>query len=69
MASPAPSALVVDASVAVKWHLGDEEHADQAVQLLQRFAQGDVELLAPTQIRYEVPSAITAATLGTTPFV
>src|SRR5437899_1653502 len=57
-------ALVVDASVAIKWHLKDEEHSHQALALLSRFAQGRVRLTAPAQIRYEVPSAIIAATLG-----
>lgn len=59
--------LVVDASVAVKWHLQDEEHVDQALALLDRFAAGAVELVVPDQIRYEVPSAITVATRRTTP--
>ena len=61
---PSTEALVVDASVAVKWHLTDEDNADQATQLLSRFAQGQTDLLAPVQIRYEVPSAITVATRG-----
>lgn len=66
MANPA-DALVVDASVATKWHLMDEEEADKALLLLERFASGEFTLWAPEQIRYEVPSAITAATLGATP--
>jgi predicted nucleic acid-binding protein len=65
MASPGLEALVVDASVAAKWHLTDEEYAQQALDVLERFARGELTLLAPEQIRYEVPSAITAATLGT----
>lgn len=59
--------LVVDASVAAKWHLTDEEYADKATLILTRFAQGQVELLAPDHIRYEVPSAITVATQGRKP--
>lgn len=65
-AKPAES-LVVDASVAAKWHLTDEQFSDEATLVLTRFAQGEVELLAPEQIRYEVPSAITVATLGRKP--
>jgi predicted nucleic acid-binding protein len=61
------SGLVVDASVAVKWHLEDEVWADRAARLLTRFSHGEVELIAPEHIRYEVPSAITNATLGKTP--
>lgn len=62
-----PEALIVDASVAVKWHLADEDNADKAALLLARFAQGQADLLAPAQIRYEVPSAITIATRGQAP--
>jgi len=58
--------MVVDASVAVKWHLTDEEDADAAA-LLAHFAQGMVTLVAPDQIRYEVPNAIAVATLGRSP--
>lgn len=55
------SALVVDASVAVKWHLLDEEHADAAALVLRRFGSGVLDLYAPTQIRFEVPAAIAVA--------
>ncbi len=51
------SALVLDASVAVKWHLKDEDYAAEAALLLEDFGQGELELVAPAQIRYEVPSA------------
>lgn len=60
-------ALVVDASVATKWHLTDEADTDKARLLLTRFAQGKAELVAPDYIRYEVPSAITVATQGRQP--
>jgi predicted nucleic acid-binding protein len=58
----ATDALVVDASVAVKWLLRDEEHAREALLVLERFADGQLDLFAPSQIRYEVPSAIAVAT-------
>ncbi len=62
---PSPSrsidALVVDASVAVKWHLADEPDADRAVDLHAAFIAGKLRLLAPAQIRHEVPSAISVA--------
>ena len=61
------SQLVVDASVAIKWHLVDEEHAEAAAALLRQFMQGVVELVAPAHIRYEVPSAIIVATGGRDP--
>lgn len=60
-------AFVVDASVAAKWHLKGEVHEDQARLLLTRLLEGRTTLAAPSQIRYEIPSAITAATLGSTP--
>ena len=59
--------LVVDASVAAKWYLPDEDYADQASALLGHFRQGKIKLVAPEQIRYEVPSAITVATRGRAP--
>ena len=59
--------FVVDASVAVKWHLNDEEHAEAAARLLTRFGRGELTLVAPDHIRYEVPAAITVATIGTQP--
>lgn len=61
------AALVVDASVATKWHLKDEEHEDQALAILELFAGGELELKAPDQIRYEVSSSIAVATRGATP--
>ena len=59
--------LVVDASVAAKWYLPDEDYANQASALLGHFRQGKIKLVAPEQIRYEVPSAITVATRGRAP--
>jgi predicted nucleic acid-binding protein len=54
--------LVVDASVATKWHLPDEADADLAIALLTHHLTGTVQLVAPAHIRSEVPSAITVAT-------
>ena len=59
--------LVVDASVAVKWELQDEDHALDAGQLLWDQAQGRVTLVAPAHIHYEVSSAIAVATVGRQP--
>ena len=53
--------LVVDASVAVKWHLSDEEFAEVAVAVLADFREDRVNLLAPDHIRYEVANAIRVA--------
>lgn len=54
--------FVVDASVAVKWHLNDEEYVDEALALLGEYREGRIDLLAPDHIRYEVPNAIRVAT-------
>lgn len=49
---------VVDASVAVKWHLQDEQDTEYAAALLADFRERKVDLLAPAHLRSEVPSAI-----------
>ncbi|HKV84603.1 MAG TPA: type II toxin-antitoxin system VapC family toxin [Ktedonobacterales bacterium] len=59
--------IVVDASVAVKWHLRDEANVPEARKLLEHYAAGLVLLTAPAHIHYEVPSAITVATRGRAP--
>ncbi len=56
--------FVVDASVATKWHLRDEQNADKALLMIIRFREGRTDLWAPYHIRYEVSSAITRATRG-----
>jgi predicted nucleic acid-binding protein len=58
-------AFVVDAPVAAKWQLLDEDHAEVALALLRGFADGEFDLLAPDHIRYEVANAITMATRRT----
>ncbi len=47
---------VVDASVILKWVLGDERGSDQdkALDLLKTWAEGRSELLAPSLWEYEV---------------
>ena len=65
--TPAAEPLVIDACVAVKWHVDDEEHAAQAALLLTRFAQGSVDLFAPDHIGPEFTAAITKATRGRKP--
>jgi predicted nucleic acid-binding protein len=65
----AADAFVLDASVAAKWHLQDEEDADRALVLLERFVAGRVALFAPSHIRFEVPAVITHATIGRAPRV
>jgi predicted nucleic acid-binding protein len=52
------SRFIVDASVATKWQLRDEQFLEYADQILHDFQEGRIDLLASDHIRYEVPSAI-----------
>ena len=49
---------VIDASVATKWLLRDEPNTDLADLLLEDSREGRIDLLAPTQLRFEVASAV-----------
>ena len=60
-------AIVVDASVAAKWLLTDEEHAAKAGLLRDHLYQGQVALAAPNFILLEVASAISVASRGQQP--
>lgn len=60
--------LVVDASVAVKWYLSEaEDDLDAARLVLDRFSSGELNLVAPDLLVYEVASAISVATMGRQP--
>jgi predicted nucleic acid-binding protein len=58
---------VLDASVAVKWHLSDEDDASRALALLGDYISRELRLIGPDHIRYEVASAIRVATLQRPP--
>jgi len=49
---PSAEALVVDASVAVKWHLTDEPDADRAARLYEAFLEGRIMLRVATTIEF-----------------
>lgn len=53
--------LVVDASVVLKWYLPDEEFGESALSLLRRHVNEEIELLAPTILRYEAFNALLVA--------
>lgn len=53
---------VLDATVATKWHLSDEEHVDRARQVRLDFEADRIGLVAPTQLQFEVAAAILKAT-------
>lgn len=52
---------VVDASVALKWYLRDEDHVPEALSLLEAYSAGEAELMAPYYIRYEIANALDVA--------
>ena len=56
-----PIPWVIDASVLAKVYLRDEEFAPLAEQIVRRYVDGSIELVAPQLILYEIPSAIQAA--------
>ncbi len=56
-----PEALVVDASVAVKWYLRDEEMVAQADDLRNRIRDGLAVATAPHLSRHEVARAVAVA--------
>ena len=53
--------IVIDASVALKWRLRDEEATDKADALLDDFLAGDLALVVPTLFDYEIASALRMA--------
>ena len=55
---------VVDASVAIKWFLEDEDYVDQSRAVLNAFGNGSIRLLAPEHLILEVANAIRSAVLS-----
>ena len=54
---------VVDASVILKWYLLDKAHGAQAVALLQKCIAGELEILAPSLLTYELMNGLVIAGL------
>jgi predicted nucleic acid-binding protein len=52
---------VVDTSVILKWYLLDEAHGAQALSLLQQCAAGELEILAPSLLTYELMNGLVIA--------
>jgi len=50
--------LVVDANVIAKLYLRDEQYVDKTELLFSRFRRGEIHLVAPRVITYEVPAVI-----------
>ena len=55
--------IVIDASVALKWRLQDEECIEQADLLLGDFVAKKLQLLTPTIFDYEITNVFKVATL------
>jgi len=55
------NAWVVDASVAAKWYLRDEEYISPSLALLRSHQQGTLRLIAPHFIRYEIARSLLRA--------
>jgi len=53
--------LVVDANVVAKLYLRDEQWVDRADNVFDSFGRGDIEIVAPRLLVYEVPAAISKA--------
>ena len=53
--------VVIDASVALKWRLRDEEATQQADALLADFLAGKLQLLTPTLFDDEIANALRVA--------
>ncbi len=57
--------VVIDASVALKWRLRDEEATLQADALLDDFLSSKLDLFTPTLFDYEIANALkVAVTMG-----
>lgn len=53
--------IVVDASVVLKWYLGDEEHGQKAISLLDKYISDELDILAPSLLEYEVINGLIIA--------
>ena len=49
---------ILDASIAMKWYLDDEDHTSESDAILTAFREGQITLYAPDHIRYEVANAL-----------
>jgi len=54
-------ALVIDASVVLKWYLSDEEHGDIALGILEDFISERISLHAPALLEFEVANGLAIA--------
>jgi predicted nucleic acid-binding protein len=50
--------VVLDASVVLKWYLVDEKDGQKALGLLFQYVSGQLEILAPSLLEYEVVNGL-----------
>lgn len=53
--------IVIDASVALKWYLADEEHGHKALAILDKYVSNKIAILAPSLLEYEVINGLLIA--------
>ncbi len=53
--------IVIDASVALKWYLDDENLGTKAINILNHYISNEIDLLAPSLIEYEVMNGLMIA--------
>ena len=53
--------VVLDASVVLKWYLPDENYGEKALSLLHQYVSGELDILGPTLLEYEVMNALLLA--------
>lgn len=53
--------IVIDASVALKWYLADEEYGQKALSILDKYVSRDIDILAPSLLEYEVINGLLIA--------
>ncbi len=53
--------IVIDASVALKWYLADEEDGQKALAILDKYVSNEIDILAPSLLEYEVINGLLIA--------
>ncbi len=53
--------IVIDASVALKWYLADEEYDQKALGILDKYVSRDIDILAPSLLEYELINGLLIA--------
>ncbi|MBE3117267.1 MAG: type II toxin-antitoxin system VapC family toxin [Candidatus Atribacteria bacterium] len=53
--------VVVDASVALRWFLPDEERGDKALALLESYVRGEIRMVVPSLLGFEVLNGLLIA--------